>query len=74
MLDEDETKYLGKIDDMKDDELQPMADKLHISVSELRSYSGQIIPVKAKSYEDFKRQYNQIWHYESDGLRKENRE
>ena len=45
--------------------------KLHIPVSELRLYSGQIIPLKAKSYEDFKRQYNQIWHYEGSDLQKE---
>ena len=67
----DETRYLGKIEDLPDEDLQPLADKLHISVSELRSYSGQIIPVKAKSYEDFKRQYNQIWHYEGSDLQRE---
>lgn len=60
--------YTGSI---KDGELQPLADKLHIPVSELRAYSGQIIPVRAKSYEDFKRQYNQIWHYEGSDLQKE---
>ena len=71
MLDEDETKYLGNVEGMSDADLQPLADKLHIPVSELRSYSGQIIPIKAKSYEDFKRQYNQIWHYEGSDLQKE---
>ena len=63
-LDEDDTKYLGNVKDMSDADLQPLADKLHISVSELRSYSGQIIPIKAKSYEDFKRQYNKICYYD----------
>lgn len=70
-LDDDETKYLGNVDNMSDADLQPLADKLHIPVSELRSYSGQIIPLKAESYEDFKRQYNQIWHYEGSDLQKE---
>ena len=70
-LDEDETKYLGNVDNMSDADLQPLADKLHIPVDELRSYSGQIIPLKASSYEDFKRQYNQIWHYEGSDLQKE---
>lgn len=70
-LDADETKYLGNVDNMSDADLQPLADKLHIPVSELRSYSGQIIPLKAKSYDDFKRQYNQIWHYEGSDLQKE---
>ena len=67
----DETKYLGRVEDMPDEDLQPLADRLHISVAELKSYSGQIIPVKAKSYEDFKRQYNKIWHYEGSDLQKE---
>ena len=62
--------YLGNVDNVSDADLQPLADKLHISVEELRSYSGQIIPVRAKSYEDFKRQYNQIWHYEGSELQR----
>lgn len=70
-LDDEETKYLGKVDNLSDADLQPLADKLHIPVAELRSYSGQVIPLKAKSYEDFKRQYNQIWHYEGSDLQKE---
>ena len=70
-LDSDETKYLGNIDNLTDTDLQPLADKMHIPISELRSYSGQIIPIKAKSYEDFKRQYNNIWHYEGSDLQKE---
>lgn len=69
-LDADETKYLGNVENVPDEELQPLADKLHISVSELRSYSGQIIPMKAKSYDDFKRQYDQIWHYEGSDVQK----
>ena len=64
-LDEDETKYLGNIKDVSDADLKPLADKLYISVAELRGYSGQIIPVKAKSYEDFKRQYAKIWKYKN---------
>lgn len=70
-LDIEETQYLGRMDGLSDEELQQIADKLHISVKELRKYQGQIIPVKAKSYGDFKRQYNRIWHYEGSGLQKE---
>ena len=61
-LDADETKYLGDTDGMTDDQLRPLANKLNISVDELRKYKNQIIPVKASSYEDFRRQYNQIWN------------
>lgn len=69
-LDADETKYLGRTENMTDDDLQPIAEKLHVPVSELRKYSGQIIPVKAKNYADFKRQYDQIWNYETSDLKK----
>ena len=68
-LKEDETVWLGRTEKMTDQQLQPIADKLHIPVSELRKYGNQIIPVKAKSYEDFKRQYNKIWNYESSDLK-----
>ena len=61
-LESAQTKMLGNTDDMTDRQLAPIAEKLHISVDELRKYSGQIIPVKAKDFEDFKRQYNQIWN------------
>lgn len=63
-LSAEQTRYLGRTDNMSDQELLPMASKLGISVDELRRYSDQIIPVKAKDYVDFRRQYNNIWHYE----------
>lgn len=63
-LDTLETKYLGNTDDMADEQLEPLANKLHISVKELRKYKGNIIPVRAKSYEDFRRQYEEIWNHE----------
>lgn len=69
-LDEAETKYLGRTEKMTDEELRPLAEKLHIPVSELRKYSGQVVPVKAKNYADFKRQYDQIWNYETSEQRK----
>lgn len=67
----DETKYLGNMDGMSDEDLKPLADKLHIPVDELRTYQGQIIPINAKSYDDFKRQYNKIWRYEGSDLQKQ---
>lgn len=70
-LDDEETKHLGNTDDMTDEQLEPIANKLNISVDELRGYSGQIIPVKAKNYDDFKRQYDKIWRYEGSDLQKE---
>ena len=63
-LEAPQTKMLGNTDGMTDKQLAPIAEKLNIPVDELRKYSGQIIPTKAKDFEDFKRQYKQIWHYE----------
>lgn len=63
LLDENETKYFGDAGKMTEEQLQPIAEKLHISTDELRKYSRQIIPVKAKNYEDFRNQYEQIWNY-----------
>lgn len=68
-LDMEETHWLGRTESMSDEQLQPIADKLHISVSELRKYSNQIIPVKADSYGDFMRQYKKIWNYETSDLK-----
>lgn len=62
-LDDEETKYFGHADKMTVGQLKPIANKLGISVDELRKYSDQIIPVSAKNYEDFRRQYEKIWNY-----------
>ena len=70
-LDSEETRYLGDTKNMSDAALEPIANKLHISVEELRKYSKQIIPVKAKDFDDFKRQYKNIWNYEGSELQKE---
>lgn len=64
LLDENETKYFGDASKMTEEQLLPISQKLNISTDELRKYSKQIIPVKAKNYEDFKRQYEKIWNYE----------
>ena len=64
-LEAPQTKMLGNTDGMTDKQLKPIAEKLHIPVDELRKYSGQIIPLEAKDFEDFKRQYNQIWNYDN---------
>lgn len=63
-LDVETTRNLGRAQLMTDEQLEPIASKLNISVDELRKYSDQIIPVKAKNYEDFRRQYEKIWNYE----------
>ena len=64
-LEAPQTKMLGNTDGMTDKQLKPIAEKLHIPVDELRKYSGQIIPLEAKDFEDFKRQYNQIWNWKN---------
>lgn len=63
-LNRTETKHLGNMDNMTDEELQPLADKLHMPVDELRTYQGQIVPINAKSYDDFKVQYSKLSNYE----------
>lgn len=70
-LDRVETRHLGKMRNMSDEELQPLADKLHMSVDELRTYEDQIVPINARSYDEFKREYNKIWHYQGSDLQKE---
>jgi SPP1 gp7 family putative phage head morphogenesis protein len=63
-LDVEKTKHLGNTDKMTDKQLKPTADQLGITVEELRKYKDNIIPVKAKNYDDFRRQYEKIWNYE----------
>lgn len=70
-LDAESTKMLGDVSEMSDKRKQEIADKLGIPVEDLEQYSGQIVPVNAKSYSDFKRQYNELWHYEGSDLQKE---
>ena len=66
-----ETRYLGRTENMTDDQLTPIAGKLHISVDELRKYGGQIIPIRASNYEDFRKQYDNIWNYQGSDFQKE---
>lgn len=70
-LSANETKHLGNVEDMSFEQKQAIANKLKVPVDELDKYSGQIVPIKAKDYEDFKRQYGEYWHYEGSDLQKE---
>lgn len=63
-LDEGDTKMLGNVSKMSDEEKQEIADKLGIPVGDLEQYSGQIVPIKAKNYDDFKQQYSKLWRYD----------
>ena len=63
-LDADETKHLGDMSGRSDEELAPLAKKLHMDVPELRSHQDEIVPINASSYSDFKKKYNQLWKYE----------
>lgn len=63
-LDVESTKQLGNTDKMTDKQLKPIAKKLGITTEELQKYKDNIIPVKAKNYDDFRRQYEKIWNYE----------
>ena len=70
-LSANETKMLGNVKEMSPKRKQEIADKLHVPVEELDKYSEQIVPINAKNYEDFKRQYKEYWHYEGSDLQKE---
>ena len=70
-LDADETKMLGNTSEMTSAQRKRIADKLGIPAEDLDQYSGQIVPINAKNYDDFKKQYNQLWHYEGSDLQKE---
>ena len=63
-LDIKTTKRIGDTDMMSDEDLTPIAERLSISVQELRKYKNNIIPMSAKSYNDFREQYEKIWNHE----------
>ena len=67
----EETKYLGDVSKMSDKQKEQLAKRLKVPVDELEQYSNQIIPIRAKDYDDFKRQYKNIWNYESSDLKKD---
>ncbi len=67
----DRTKYVGKLNDMTDDEILPMAQQRGLTPAQLREYSEGILPVKAKDFADFKRQYDKLWNYKGSDLEKQ---
>ena len=71
LLDADQTKMLENVSKMSDKQKEIIANKLGIEPDELSQYNGQIVPVNAKDYSDFKRQYNKLWRYEGSELQKE---
>lgn len=62
-LDEEQTKILGDTSEMSQQQRETIAKKLGIHPDDLDLYSGEIVPINAKNYEDFKWQYNKYWHY-----------
>lgn len=70
-LSAEETKHLGNMEELSLEQKQDIAEKLKVPVADLDKYSDQIVPIKAKDYEDFKRQYNEYWRYEGSDLQKE---
>lgn len=71
LLDAEQTKMLGDVSKMSDKQKEAIAKKLGMKPEDLAQYSNQIIPVKAKNYSDFKRQYDKLWHYEGSKLQEE---
>lgn len=71
LLDANETKDLGNVEEMSDKQKEIIAGKLNVPVDELHLYSEQIVPINAKNYKDFKEKYDEIWHYEGSELQKE---
>ena len=66
-----QTKMLGDVSKMSDEQKEAIASKLGVPVKDLGKYSGQIVPINAKNYADFKKQYKGIWNYEGSDLQKE---
>ena len=56
-LDAEETKYLGNVEEMSEERKKEIAKKLKIPVEDLKDYSRQVVPIHAKNYKDFKKQY-----------------
>lgn len=69
-LDADETKHLGDMSGRSDEEIEPLAKKLHMDVDELRSHQDEIVPINAKNYADFKKKYKQLWKYAGSEVQK----
>ena len=69
-LDSNQTKMLGDTSKLKPEQRKTIAKKLGIPEDALDQYSGQVVPIKAKNYADFKKQYNKLWHYEGSELQK----
>lgn len=69
-LDANQTKMLGDTSKLKPEQRETIAKKLGIDEADLDQYSGQIVPIKAKNYKDFKQQYNKLWQYEGSELQK----
>ena len=67
-LDANQTKMLGDTSKLKPEQRKTIAKKLGIPEDALDQYSGQVVPIKAKNYADFKKQYNKLWHYEGSEL------
>lgn len=70
-LDYEETQWLGNVSKMTDEQKERLSKKLKVPVDELEKYSDSTVPIRAKNYEDFKRQYKNIWNYEGSDLQKE---
>ena len=70
-LDADQTKMLGDTSKMKPEQRKAIAKKLGINEADLDQYSGQIVPINAKNYSDFKKQYNKLWQAEGSDLKKQ---
>lgn len=71
-LDDEETQYLGNVSEMTEAQKKDIAKKLGIPVDELGQYGDSIVPINAKSLDDFKDKYNKIWHYKGSEEQAEN--
>lgn len=67
-LSAEQTKMLGDTSEMSEAQKTVIANKLGIPVEDLDQYSEQIVPINAKNYADFKKQYNELWHYKGSSV------
>lgn len=56
-LDDEETRFLGNVEEMTETRKKEIAGKLGIASDELKAYSEQIVTLKSKNFKEFKEQY-----------------
>ena len=70
-LSSEQTKWLGDVSEMTDKQKETIAGKLGIPADELDTYSKTIVPLNAKSFDDFKEKYKALQNPEDEKIIRE---